>query len=109
MGWRENMGTEIKNEHFKTYDQKPQKPQKVIKKEKKRSFVGSVGIVAKTQKVKTLQDELNYLWDKAWSLADWIDDAESNISWKERTKYVPEVLKMSARIGELESLINKGE
>jgi len=56
-----------------------------------------------------LQLELNYLWDKAWNLADWIDDADSKIDWRERTKYVPEVLKMSARIGELELLINQEE
>ena len=108
-GWRENMGTEIKGEHLKTYTQKPQKPQKVMKKDKKRSFVGSVGIVAKNQKVKTLQDERNYIWDKAWNLAEWIDDQHSKVHWKERTKYVPEVFAMSARISELEKQIAQNQ
>jgi len=109
MGWRENMGIERKNEHFKPYEQKPQKPQKVAKKDKKSSFAHIAYIADRNQKVKTLQDELNYLWDKAWTLADWIDDANSKVDWKERIKFVPEVFKMSARIGELEYLINQGE
>lgn len=103
MGWRENMGTESKNEHFKTYIQKVQKVQKGEKKEKNKAFVPFVGFVGKSQEVKNLQNEITYLWEKAWKLADWIDDPESKIPWQERTKYVSEVLKMGREIDNLKA------
>lgn len=108
MGWRENMKTGLKNEHSKPYIQKVQNIQKVEKKEKNKAFVPFAPFVVKNQKAKNLQDELAYLWDKAWKLADWIDDEHSTVHWKERKKYVPEVFKISARIGEIERQLDTG-
>lgn len=53
MGWRQNMGTELKNEPFQTYAQKPQKEQKVKKNSKKDTFATFALIAPKVQKVKT--------------------------------------------------------
>jgi hypothetical protein len=53
----------------------------------------------------SLHEQIDHLWEKAWKLADWIDNPQSNIHWQERKKYLPEVFKMSARIGELEEQI----
>ena len=51
--------------------------------------------------------EYRKLWADAWKLADWIDDADSEIPWQERTKYVPEVLAMGIEIDRLKAQQNQ--
>jgi hypothetical protein len=53
------------------------------------------------------KQKFDSLWQKAWKLADWIDDPGSTIPWQERAAKVPELQKMSMMIGELEMLIEK--
>ena len=103
MSWRKNMGVESENEHFTPYAQKPQKPQKVRKKIKNNSFEAFESIEAKSQKVKTLQEKIDILWNHATKLADWIDDENSNIPWQDRAARVPELQKMSLEIDRLKA------
>ena len=51
---------------------------------------------------KTLNKKITILWKQADKLADWIDDERSDTHWKERRKYVPQVLEMGAEIDRLE-------
>ncbi|MBU4491581.1 MAG: hypothetical protein KKD69_03870 [Euryarchaeota archaeon] len=53
MGWRQNMGAELKNEPFKPYPQKSQKEQKVKNELKKETFAIIAPIAPKSQNVKT--------------------------------------------------------
>ena len=103
MGWRKNMGAGFENKHSKPYTQKPQKPQKVKEIDKNKTFVGSVGIVGKSQKVKTIQEQIDILWNQATKLADWIDDENSNIPWQDRAARVSELQKMSLEIDRLKA------
>jgi len=48
-----------------------------------------------------LQNLIDDLWKKAWKLADWIDNAESDIPWQERAAKRPELQKMSTEIDRL--------
>jgi len=57
----------------------------------------------------TLKKKFDILWNQATKLADWIDDEHSDVPWQERTKYVSKLLKISARIGELEILIQRSQ
>ncbi len=106
MGWRENMQRESQNKHFYPYAQKEQKEQKPGNETRKNSFATIATIATNPPKVQKLQDELNYLWDKAWKLADWIDDPESDIPWQERAVRVPEVLEMGRQIDRLKEQQN---
>jgi len=66
-------------------------------------------IAPKIQKIKTYQQQHDNLWQKAWELADWIDDSSSSVTWQERAAKVPELQKMSMMIDELEYLMNQKE
>lgn len=106
MGWRKNMKAGYKNINSKASIQKRQNIQKVEEKFKNKAFVPFVPFVVKNQKTKTYQQQHEDLWEKAWKLADWIDDPDSDVPWQERTARVPELQKMSMMIGELECLMN---
>jgi len=54
---------------------------------------------------KPLQQQFDSLWEKAWKLADWIDEPESDIPWQERAAKVPELQEMSAELDRLEAII----
>lgn len=62
-------------------------------------------IATENQKVKTYRQQHNDLWQKAWKLAEWIDDSNSNIPWQERSVRVPELQEISMTIDELEMLM----
>ena len=53
------------------------------------------------------QQEHDFLWQQAWTLANWIDNPGSDVLWQERTARVPELQAMPMMIVELEMLIEK--
>ena len=62
-------------------------------------------IAPKNEKVKTYQQQHDHLWQKAWNLANWIDNPGPEIPWQERTAKVPELQAMSLELDQLEKLM----
>ncbi len=107
MGWRKMMGTETENTISN-----PKSNNSNIRNIKgndpiKTNIALIADIAPKNQKVKTHQQQHDDLWQKAWKLADWIDDSQSDIPWHERAARVPELQRMSMMLSELEVLINR--
>ncbi len=53
---------------------------------------------------KSIQQQHNTLWLQADELADWIDDSNSTLPWRERAAKVPELQAMSLELSRLEQL-----
>ena len=103
MGWREKMG----KVDFKPYTHNTQYPQNHQKNEKRPYFVDYADIADKNknqQLEKSIQGKHDELWQKAWALADKIDDPGSIVPWQERTLMVPQLQEMSKELDRLEKL-----
>ena len=61
-------------------------------------------IAPKNKNEKSIQDQYETLWKKAWALADLIDDCNSGTSIEDRRAMLPELDKLRAELSRLESL-----
>ncbi len=107
MGWRKKMGIKQEEIISKTYIQNIQNIQKVEKKQENKAFVPFVPSVVKNQKVKTPKQQHDELWKKAWKLAEFIDNPESEVPLQARAARVPELQEMVMMLSELEFLIKQ--
>ncbi len=108
MGWRKKMGVTQEKILSDTLIQKVQNIQKGTIDLKTKPFALSVPFAPKNQKVKTLQEQINILWNQADKLADWIDDSSSTVPWKERAAKVPELQEKSLEIDRLKAKQTNG-
>ncbi len=103
MSWRTMMKTEdnISNPKSNNSNNSNIKGKDLVK----ANIADIADIAPKNEKVKTYQQQHDHLWQKAWNLADWIDNPGSDISWQERAAKVPELQAMSLELDQLEKLM----
>lgn len=112
MGWRKMMDVETGKTISNPKSNKSNNSNIQEKPALKTNIADIADIAPMIQKVKTPKQQFDSLWEKAWVLADWIDDSNSDVSWQERAARVPELQRMSKELDRLEImhgtvLINK--
>jgi hypothetical protein len=104
MGWRKMMNVETGKTISKLKSNNSDNSN-IQEKPALRSNIADIADIAPmNQKVKNPQQRFDSLWQKAWKLADWIDDSKSVVPRQKRAAKVPELQEMSAKLDQLEAL-----
>ena len=102
MGWRKTMGAKT----VKITSTPIRNIRNMSNIQEKNSIKGNIADIAdiapKIKNEKSIQQQHDHLWQKAWNLADWIDDSLSALPWQERAAKVPELQAMSRELDQLE-------
>lgn len=102
MGWREKMGVKDDSLNLISHPYNPQYPQNPPEKDKNDNFTNFTDITPKNENIKTIQQQYDDLWQKAWTLADRINDQQSGVDVEIRCRMLPELNRLRDELVKLE-------